>query len=167
MLLNLKEAIVLNKSLEEKIIELINKDNISKTESLELIDDLYWADWDILTEKYSDGIKKIFNYLKKDDFSIEEISQMIKLYNNPDGAYIDEFSNIILNIYKRNKHQFIQALNIEKEEIVNLVYLFRNHFMNIDEDLDLLQMLESKELTKGEKETVEMFMKSYKNVCST
>lgn len=145
----------------------MNKDNLTEAENLELIDDLFWADWDLLKEQYPDYIKKIFIYLKRDDFSAKEISHILKLYNNPHGAYINEFSDIILNLYKIDKYKFIKSLNIEREEITNLVYLFRNHFMNIDEDLDLLQMLESRELKEDEKDTVEMFIKSYKNVCST
>ena len=52
-------------SLEEKIVKDINKQILTKEESLELIDDLYWADWDMINDKYKDSIPKIFNYLKK------------------------------------------------------------------------------------------------------
>ena len=51
-------------SLEEKIVKDINKQILTKEESLELIDDLYWADWDMINDKYKDSIPKIFNYLK-------------------------------------------------------------------------------------------------------
>ena len=77
----------MNKSPEEKIIEDINNDILSEKESLELIDELYWADWDILG-KNQENINNIFRYLNK-DFSNKELSQILKLYNNPHGVYVN------------------------------------------------------------------------------
>ena len=147
------------KTAEENIIELISKDSLTKEESLDLIKELYWADWDILREKYSDYIDKIFLYLKKDNLSDREISQILKLYNNPHGAYIKEFSDIIIELYKKDKLKFIRSLNIEKEESSNLVYLFRNNFIEIDKDLELAEILKSEGLTKEEKDTGEILLK--------
>lgn len=155
------------KTAEENIIELISKDSLTKEESLDLIKELYWADWDILREKYSDYIDKIFLYLKKDNLSDREISQILKLYNNPHGAYIKEFSDIIIELYKKDKLKFIRSLNMEKEESSNLVYLFRNNFIEIDKDLELAEILKSEGLTKEEKDTGEILLKLYKHACST
>lgn len=155
------------KTAEENIIELISKDSLTKEESLDLIKELYWADWDILREKYSDYIDKIFLHLKKDNLSDREISQILKLYNNPHGAYIKEFSDIIIELYKKDKLKFIRSLNIEKEESSNLVYLFRNNFIEIDKDLELAEILKSEGLTKEEKDTGEILLKLYKHACST
>lgn len=154
-------------SAEDKIIKFIDKDNITKEESLELLEEFYWADWDILNEKYPDHIEKIFNYLRKDNFSNEEIALIIKLYNNPHGAYVDEFSNIILDLYQKDKTKFLKALNMEKEEITNLVYLFRNHDVVIDEDEELLSIIQSVELSEEEKDTGNQFVKMYERVCNT
>ena len=155
------------KTAEENIIELISKDSLTKEESLDLIKELYWADWDILREKYSDYIDKIFLHLKKDNLSDREISQILKLYNNPHGAYIKEFSDIIIELYKKDKLKFIRSLNIEKEESSNLVYLFRNNFIERDKDLELAEILKSEGLTKEEKDTGEILLKLYKHACST
>ena len=157
----------MNLSLEEKIIGLISRDYLTKDESLELIDDLYWADWDILKEKYPNYIENIFDYLKKEKLSNEEISQILKLYNNPHGEYIEEFSNIILDLYRKDKTKFIKSLNMEKEEVINLVYLFRNNVIKLDEDEELFEISKSGELSQEEEDTAEAFIKSYKNVCST
>lgn len=154
-------------SAEDKIIKFIDKDIITKEESLELLEEFYWADWDILNEKYPYHIEKIFNYLRKDNFSNEEIALIIKLYNNPHGAYVDEFSNIILDLYQKDKTKFLKALNMEKEEITNLVYLFRNHDVVIDEDEELLSIIQSVELSEEEKDTGNQFVKMYERVCNT
>ncbi|NLC03294.1 MAG: hypothetical protein GX787_03320 [Tissierellia bacterium] len=157
----------MNMSAEDKIIKFIDKDNITKEESLELLEEFYWTDWDILNKKYPDYIEKIFVYLRKDNFSNGEIALIIKLYNNPHGAYVDEFSDIILDLYQKDKTKFIKALNMEKEEITNLVYLFRNHDVVIDEDEELLSIIQSAELTEEEKDTGNQFVKMYERVCNT
>ncbi len=154
-------------SSEEKIIGFIEKDNMTKEESLEFLDELYWADWDFLKEKYPNHIEKIFNNLRKDNISNEERSLIIKLYNNPHGAYVDEFSQVILDLYKKDKMKFIQALNMEKDEISNLVYLFRNHNEVVDEDEELLSIIQSDSLSEEEKDTGNFFIKMYENVCNT
>lgn len=154
-------------SLEEKIIEDINKNTLTKEESIELIEDLYWADWDLLNDKYKNHLPKIFNYLRKDNHSQEEISQIMKLYNNPHGAYVDEFSDIIIELYKKDRVKFIISLNMEKDEISNLVYLFRNNNVVIDEDEELLDIIQSDKLSEEEKETGNFFIKMYENVCNT
>lgn len=155
------------KTIEENIIEIIKKDKLGKDESLELIEELYWADWDLLKEEYPNYIDKIFLYLKKDDLSNKEISQILKLYNNPHGAYIEEFSDIITKLYKKDRVKFIKSLNMEKEESTNLVYLFRNNFIEIDEDPELAKTIESQELSEEEKDTAETLLKLYKHACTT
>ncbi len=157
----------MKKSTEEKIIESIDKDVLTLEDSLDLLDDMYWADWDFLKYKYPNHIEKIFNYLKKDNISKEESSLIIKLYNNPHGAYVDQFSDIILDLYKKDKKQFVESLNLEKDEISNLVYLFRNHNVVIDEDVELLEIINSDALSEDEKDTGNYFVKMYENVCNT
>lgn len=153
-------------TIEERIVDLMDQDSLTKEESLELIEELYWADWTILRKK-PDYIEKIFNYLKKDNFSKEEISKIFKLYNNLDGAYIEDFSRIILDIYRRDKSKFIRSLNIEREETQNLVYLFRNHLIDLDKDKELDKLIGSDKLTKEEKETGRALIKAYEHACST
>ena len=60
------------------------------------IEELYWEDWDQLA-KDNEVLEKIFSYLK--DFEardIDELANMLKLYNNPSGAFTLEFANIIV-----------------------------------------------------------------------
>lgn len=153
-------------SSEEKIIEQINKDILTIEESLELIDEVYWADWDVLKEN-PDHINKIFSYLVNENLSNEEISKILKLYNNPHGAYVNEFSNIIVDLYNRDKAKFIISLNMEKEEAINLVYVFRTHNIKLDEDVELLEIIKSDKLSDDEKDTGEQFIKMYNNICNT
>ena len=154
------------KTVEEKIIEFINKKTLTEDESLELIEELYWADWDRLKEN-PHHIDKIFAHLKREDLSNKEISKMFKLYNNPHGAYIDEFSNIIVDLYYKDRAKFIKSLNIEKEETVYLIYVFRNYLVELDQDEELQGIIESDKLTQEEKDTANALLKAYEHACST
>lgn len=157
----------MGKSTEQNIIDLINTDTLTTEESLELLDNLYWADWDLLDKEYPDHISKIFSYINKNNHSNEELSQILKLYNNPHGAYVDEFANIIASLYKKDKVKFIQSLNLEKEETINLVYIFRTHEIKLDEDGELHDIIKSEKLTEEERDTAEIFIKMYENICNT
>lgn len=157
----------MSKSTEQVIIDLIKKDVLTMKESLELIDNLYWADWNFLDREYPNDISKIFSYINNHNHSNEEISQILKLYNNPDGAYVDEFANIIASLYKKDKTKFIQSLNLEKEEAINLVYIFRTHEIKLDEDEQLHDIIKSEKLSEEEKGTAESFIKMYENICNT
>lgn len=152
---------------EENIIDFINSRNLNKDESLTFIDDLYWGDWDILDNEYPEAIDKIFAYLSREDLSAEELSQVLKLYNNPHGAYIEKFAKLILEIYSRDKKTFLRALNLESEEAINLVYVFRMNDIKLDEDIELLEIIESKDLSDGEVDTAKKFLKMYENICNT
>lgn len=157
----------MNKSIEKTIIDFLKKYTLNTRESLELIDNLYWADWDLLEMEYPNYISKIFSYLKGKNHSNEEISQILKLYNNPHGAYVEEFANIIANLYNKDKVKFIQSLNLEREEAINLVYIFRTYDIKLDEDRELNDIIKSEKLTEGEKDIAEKFIKMYKNICNT
>ena len=111
----------------DKLISLINKASMSKDDRLELLDELYWTDFRNLESDYPQDLQKIFLFLRKDNFSLEEISLIQKLYSNPEGAYIEEFSSIIINLYKLDKVKFIKALHLNIDEAENLAYLFRNN----------------------------------------
>lgn len=157
----------MSKSLEADIVEYMNKSELNAEEGLELLDNLYWVDWDLLDKEYPEVIDRIFQYLYKDNLSNEEISQILKLYNNPHGAYVEEFANIIANLYKKEKTIFIKSLNLEQEETINLVYIFRTHDIKLDEDQELLNIIKSNLITPEELDTAEKLIKMYQNICNT
>ena len=150
----------------ERIIELINKEEKSTLERLTLLDEIYWADWDKLNSDYPEEVKKIFTFLRNSDFNEEEISLIQKLYNNPDGAYIEEFSYIISKLYREDKIKF-KALHLAPEEGENLAYLFRNKKIFYDSDAELEEILKVKGLSEDEVTTTKTFLKTYENLCNT
>jgi len=131
------------------------------------IEELYWEDWDQLA-KDNEVLEKIFSYLK--DFEardIDELANMLKLYNNPSGAFTLEFANIIVDLYRYSKSKFIKALKIVKDESINLVYVFRNQKVFTDEDEELKEILMMEELSEEDKEVAKDFFQMYKNICTS
>lgn len=131
------------------------------------MEDLYWADWDEIGEKPK-VLKDIFDYIRNsEDLSLEELSGVLKLYNNPHGAYTIEFAKIISGIYIKDKIKFIKALNLVNDEIPNLVYAFRMEKVFEDEDMELNQILSLNKLSQEEIDTSNFFFKMYKTICSS
>lgn len=131
------------------------------------MEDLYWADWDEIGEDPNE-LKTIFDYIKNSsEFSLEELSIVLKLYNNPHGAYTIKFAKIVSEIYIKDKIKFIKALNLEKDEIQNLVYAFRMEKVFEDEDIELSEIISLNKLSQDEIDTANFFFKMYKTICSS
>lgn len=130
------------------------------------LEELYWEDWDELDKNQE--IDRIFDFLR--DFQareIDELAGILRLYNNPSGAYTVEFANIIADIYRYSKLKFIKALNLVKDETINLVYIVRNLKVFTDEDEELKEILQIEDLTEEEKDTAINFFQMYKNICAS
>ncbi len=151
----------------ERLIDLINKELLSAEERKELLDSLYWTDWSKLNNDYPNEVKKIFTFLRNTEFNEEEIALIQKLYNNPDGAYVEEFSYIISKLYREDKIKFLKALHLAPEEGGNLAYLFRNKRIIENVELELEEILKSNKLTNDELLTTSAFFRTYENLCKT
>lgn len=151
----------------DKIIDLINKDYLTEGERLELLEELYWADWDSLNANYPEEVKKIFIFLRNGEFDVQELSLVLKLYSNPGGAYVEEFSYIIAKLYNRDKIKFIKALHLDIAEGENISYLFRNDRVIEDGEIELREILSKNQLSEEEVVSANSFFKTYKNVCNT
>lgn len=131
------------------------------------IEELYWVDWDELSTN-PHKLNEIFQYIKDyDSRSIEELAQILRLYNNPSGQYTVEFANIVGEIYKKDKIKFIKALNLVKDEGINLVYIFRMQKVFDDEDREIAEAINSHKLSAEEIDTANTFLKMYKTICVT
>lgn len=150
-----------------KIIELINKEKLTGEERLFLLEELYWADWDSLNSQHPEEVKKILEFLRNNSFDEKELSLILKLYSNPDGAYVEEFSYIISKLYNQDKIKFIRALHQDISEGENISYLFRNNRVIEDGDIELKEILSLNQLSEDEIESANTFFRNYKNVCNT
>lgn len=157
----------MKKSLEEAIKKYINKEDLGLEDKVELLDDLYWADWQAIKDNSNIDIDKLFNHLRSEDLTIEEISKVLRLYNNLDGAYTFEFAEIIANLYKKDEVKFFQGLNLNPDEAINLVYVFRMVDVFDDGKIEFQRIKEMKKLTEEEIETATTFFNMYETICNT
>jgi len=70
-------------SLEYEIAKNINKSELSYCDSLKFIDSLYWANWEMLTEHFSDETSKIFEFINTNTFNENQTEGIVKLYEGP------------------------------------------------------------------------------------
>lgn len=138
---------------------------LNKEEKIEFIDSLYWTDFGEKEKENPNFIKDVFQFLKG-DLSIEELSLLLKLYNNPSGYYTKEFGKIIVDKYLEDKSKFFKALKIVKDEAINLVYIFRQEAIFKDEAKEI-EDIEKLNLMEAEKETAYKFFSMYRTICST
>lgn len=67
-------------SLEHNIANDINKDQMAYEESLNFLDNLAWANWDMLRVNYTDELYKILHYLSDGSFDKKQNEFICKLY---------------------------------------------------------------------------------------
>lgn len=150
-----------------RMVELINKESLSSKDRLELLNEMYWGDWNELLKEDKDKVNDLLDFLIKGDFSLEEISLIQKLYSNPEGALTDEFSRIIIDLYKKDKGRFFKALSLNPEESENLAYIFRNNMVFQSAQEELEEVLLNNDFTLDEKSVVNIFFLNYQQLCST
>lgn len=155
------------KGLQARVKKLLSKDKLSKYEKIQLLDDLYWADWSELDRDYSKRIDGIFDYLKSDKLSNEEIAKLLSLYNNLQGVHVTEFANIIKDIYQEDRIRFLKSLNLNKDEAINLVYIFKAYevFEDGDEEFEEIENLNA--LDAEELDTARSFYSMFRAICDT
>lgn len=149
----------------EKIVELVNKEKLSLDDKVELLDELYWAEWDELDKEYPEEVEKIFYYLENKDLEIEELAKALSLYNNVAGAHTHRFANIIADYYTQDRIKFMKALNMNKDQAIHLVYIFRNLFVFDDKDKELSEIKSKGQLIDEELEAAETFYSMYNRIC--
>lgn len=151
----------------DELLEKFREERLTEKERLDFLDELYWLDWNDLESKDIVLVEEIFGFLKSKKRTVEEISLILKLYNNPGGEYVEKFSNIISSIYRRDRLKFFKALDLERDEISNLVYLFRNNKVFEDEKQEEKEIILEDKLSEDQIETAKEFYRAYETVCST
>lgn len=162
---------------EDLIYKYMNQASLSSGEERDFYEKLSIIDWNELDENYGkDFSQKILRRVGETDTEdLENLSNIILLYNNPYGKFTKEFGEIISQLYLKDRIGFIKALNLVKDETINIVYVFRlektfpNDYTDGDRedytDGDREELEKSQELTEAEKETADMFFTMYRNIC--
>lgn len=150
--------------MDKNILEILDKSNPPLADRLKFLEELYWANWE---EVGSDNLEKIFGYLTSRNLEVEEMAKVLSLYNNVAGAYTDKFANIIGNYYREDKIKFFKALNLNKDEAIYLVYIFKMLKIFEDGDKEYEEVKNLNKLTDEELDTANMFFTMYRTICHT
>ena len=148
------------------IKELLSHEKLSDEEKIFLFDELYWVDWQDLDQS-PDLVERALELMREDGLSLEAMSRILPLYNNPEGAHTEEFAQITIDLYKKDPVRFFKALALNSEEAINLVYIFRNFSPFEDGDKELEEIRKKANFSHEEDESAETFFSMYKNVCNT
>lgn len=70
-------------SLEFEIAKNINKSEMNYCDSLRFIDSLYYANWEMLTEYFSDEVNKVFEFINTNTFDEKQTEGILNLYEGP------------------------------------------------------------------------------------
>ena len=139
------------------------KENNSEFAREEIIEELYWGSLTTITEE---EMLKIVKPFLMDSNSIEEFAAVQKLYSNPEGADIDFFEDIIIDLYKKDPYTFIKAVGLNPDEGMNVLYIFRNKAIFLEAESIKEELLKNTDDAET-KEMVESFFRYYDSICST
>lgn len=138
-------------------------DTTSLEVRLELMEELYWAE-------YGDESSQIdlnaLGELLLGSKSIEEYAAVQKLYSNPEGALLDFYQDIIIRLYTKDPMKFIKASTEYPDEGLNVLYIFRNNGFFKDyktEENELLALTDSED----SRELITQFFRMYDSLCHT
>lgn len=139
------------------------KENYNEFTREEIIEELYWSSLTTITEE---EMLKIVKPFLMDSKRIEEFAAVQKLYSNPEGAYIDFFEDIIIDLYKKDPYTFIKAVGLNPDEGTNVLYIFRNKAIFLEAESIKEELLKKTDDAET-KEMVESFFRYYDSICST
>lgn len=138
-------------------------ENPNSGERLSLLEELYWAEYKTsMTTNELDKLKKIL----LSSNSIEEYAAILKLYSNPEGAFLDFYQEVILSLYVQDPLLFMESVAEYPDESLNVLYIFRNSGFFEDFESEKSMLIES---VKDEKikDNIFFFFKMYENLCQT
>jgi len=144
------------------IIMLI-KDNDNSIDKKYILQELFWLDYSEVSE--NDMRMIISPYLLQVE-EVDDIAGVQRLYSNPDGAYIEIFEDVIIDIYKRFPLGFIEAATTYPDQGLNVLYIFRNKGIFGDYIIEKNKVM-GIEGAKDLIEEINLFFRMYDSLCHT
>jgi hypothetical protein len=98
--------------------------------------------------------------------SKDEIAGAMRLYGNPDGAHVDLFEDMIIELFKRDPLAYIEAATDYPSEALDTLYVFRNR--SVFNDVETVKKsLQNRGNDDNIKSKIELFFRMYDNLCHT
>jgi hypothetical protein len=145
-----------------ELIHLIKNDERDKDREF-ILEELYWSN---LSELDQESIERIISPFVLESKTKGEIAGAIKLYGNPDGAHIELFQKMIIELYRKNPLSYIEAATDYPAEGLDTLYIFRNKsiFQDVAKEKEsLIAQAENDNM----KSKIDLFFRMYDNLCNT
>jgi len=128
-----------------------------------ILEELYWSDLNEIDKKTM--ISTIIPYALESE-SKDEIAGAMRLYGNPDGAHVDLFEDMIIELFKRDPLAYIEAATDYPSEGLDTLYVFRNRSVFNDVETEK-KSLQNRVNDDNIKSKIELFFRMYDNLCHT
>lgn len=139
------------------------KDHENEVSREKILEELYWTSLDLITK---DEMTRYVRPFLIDSVTIKEYEAVQRLYSNPDGAHIDLFEDVIIDLYNKDPYTFIKAVASNPDEGMNVLYIFRNKAVFPDANATKDSLLNG--IEDGDTRVmIESFFKYYDSICST
>lgn len=128
-----------------------------------LLEELYWTD---LGELDRETMLNVVIPYALDSKTRDEIAGAMRLYGNPDGAHVDLFEEMILELYSNDPLAYIEAATDYPSEGLDTLYVFRNKsvFQDVEKEKKALLDQAGDDSVKSK---IELFFRMYDNLCHT
>ena len=128
-----------------------------------ILEELYWSDLNEIDKKTM--ISTIIPYALESE-SKDEIAGAMRLYGNPDGAHVDLFEDMIIELFERDPLAYIEAATDYPSEGLDTLYVFRNRSVFNDVETVKKSLL-NRVNDDNIKSKIELFFRMYDNLCHT
>jgi hypothetical protein len=148
-----------------EISEIINTIDQSdgKASRTYILEELYWSDLNEIDKRTM--ISTIIPYALESE-SKDEIAGAMRLYGNPDGAHVDLFEDMIIELFERDPLAYIEAATDYPSEGLDTLYVFRNR--SVFNDVETVKKsLQNRVNDDNIKSKIELFFRMYDNLCHT
>lgn len=144
------------------IINMIEQDK-GEISRIFVLEELYWSDLNEIDQETI--VNTIIPYVLKSETK-DEIAGAMRLYGNPDGAHINLFEEMILELYSKDPLAYIEAATDYPAEGLDTLYIFRNKSVFKDVEREKKYLLDQ---TRDDnlKSKIELFFRMYDNLCHT
>ena len=148
-----------------EISEIINTIDQSdgKASRTYILEELYWSDLNEIDKKTM--ISTIIPYALESE-SKDEIAGAMRLYGNPDGAHVDLFEDMIIELFEKDHLAYIEAATDYPSEGLDTLYVFRNRSVFNDVETEKKNLLDRVN-DDNIKSKIELFFRMYDNLCHT
>jgi len=149
---------------EAYVLLLFKGNETSEDEAKKIISVLPKLNWSLYEKQSNGGAIKLLTWLyerKCDNMEVQDIANILKATQGLDGAFVEQYANIVGKLCYNNLERFIDALTTLDNKQAEQIYKFLKYSFTYDSAIDkdslkkqLNTLLNSQKTTKVQKEVI-------------